>query len=105
MDFIDVTGGSYTALRLEYLYRDVNRETSLLMKSAQPEGGWWSFDAENRKPPGLSLFSGSGQTLLDIVGSIQIGGPGESNLRPNVLRHAIYVCRPVYLPRRAPPNG
>ena len=37
------------ALRMEFFYREMRRETGLLMKGDQPEGGAWNFDAENRK--------------------------------------------------------
>lgn len=36
-------------LRMEYFYRDVRRQTGLLMDADQPEGGQWNYDAENRK--------------------------------------------------------
>ena len=36
-------------LRMEYFYREMRRETGLLMEGADPEGGRWNFDAENRK--------------------------------------------------------
>uniref|UniRef100_UPI0030DB178D cryptochrome/photolyase family protein n=1 Tax=uncultured Marinobacter sp. TaxID=187379 RepID=UPI0030DB178D len=44
-------------LRMEYFYRDMRRQTGLLMTpEGQPEGGQWNFDADNRrkwtgKPP------------------------------------------------------
>jgi deoxyribodipyrimidine photolyase-related protein len=40
--------------RMEFFYREMRRETGLLMKGGEPEGGQWNFDAENRKalPPG-----------------------------------------------------
>ncbi|MDC0659021.1 cryptochrome/photolyase family protein [Leisingera sp. SS27] len=37
-------------LRMEYFYREMRRETGLLMQGDQPEGGKWNFDQENRKP-------------------------------------------------------
>ncbi len=37
-------------LRMEYFYRDMRRQTGLLMNGDKPEGGQWNFDAENRKP-------------------------------------------------------
>jgi deoxyribodipyrimidine photolyase-related protein len=38
-------------LRMEFFYRDMRRETGLLMADPEtPEGGRWNFDAENRKP-------------------------------------------------------
>lgn len=36
-------------LRMEYFYREMRRETGLLMDGAEPEGGRWNYDAENRK--------------------------------------------------------
>lgn len=36
-------------LRMEYFYREMRRETGLLMDGDQPEGGDWNYDAENRK--------------------------------------------------------
>ncbi len=38
--------GSY---RMEFFYREMRRETGLLMEAAGPAGGRWNFDAENRK--------------------------------------------------------
>ena len=43
-------------LRMEYFYRDMRRQTGLLMDGDKPVGGRWNFDAENRKPAGGSLF-------------------------------------------------
>jgi len=43
-------------LRLEFFYREMRRETGLLMRrDGTPEGGQWNFDQDNRKapPPGL----------------------------------------------------
>lgn len=36
-------------LRMEYFYREMRRETGLLMNGSEPEGGAWNFDQENRK--------------------------------------------------------
>jgi deoxyribodipyrimidine photolyase-related protein len=36
--------------RMEFFYREMRRETGLLMAGDEPEGGRWNFDAENRKP-------------------------------------------------------
>ena len=38
-------------LRMEFFYREMRRATGLLMDGAEPAGGRWNFDAENRKPP------------------------------------------------------
>lgn len=43
-------------LRMEYFYREMRRQTGLLMDGNQPEGGRWNFDAENRKPADVDLF-------------------------------------------------
>lgn len=43
-------------LRMEYFYREMRRETGLLMRGDQPEGGKWNFDHENRKPASGGLF-------------------------------------------------
>lgn len=36
-------------LRLEYWYRQLRRQTGLLMDGDRPAGGRWNYDAENRK--------------------------------------------------------
>ena len=36
--------------RMEFFYREMRRETGLLMDGDKPVGGQWNFDAENRKP-------------------------------------------------------
>ena len=43
-------------LRMEYFYRDMRRQTGLLMDGDQPVGGKWNFDAENRKAVNVDLF-------------------------------------------------
>jgi deoxyribodipyrimidine photolyase-related protein len=35
--------------RMEFFYREMRRETGLLMDGQEPEGGRWNFDAENRR--------------------------------------------------------
>jgi deoxyribodipyrimidine photolyase-related protein len=42
-------------LRMEYFYRDMRRQTGLLMNGDEPEGGQWNFDSDNRKPPNGTL--------------------------------------------------
>lgn len=37
-------------LRLEFFYRYLRRRTGILMQDAQPIGGQWNFDRDNRKP-------------------------------------------------------
>jgi deoxyribodipyrimidine photolyase-related protein len=43
-------------LRMEYFYRDMRRQTGLLMDGDKPEGGQWNFDHDNRKPAKDDLF-------------------------------------------------
>jgi deoxyribodipyrimidine photolyase-related protein len=38
------------ALRMEFFYRDMRRQTGFLMEGDEPVGGQWNFDSENRKP-------------------------------------------------------
>jgi deoxyribodipyrimidine photolyase-related protein len=47
--------GDKKQLRMEFFYREMRRETGLLMNGADPEGGAWNYDAENRKPLPKSL--------------------------------------------------
>ncbi len=44
------------ALTMEFFYRQMRRETGLLMDGDEPAGGRWNFDAENRKrlPVGIA---------------------------------------------------
>ena len=37
-------------LRMEFFYRDMRRQTGLLMDGDAPAGGKWNYDPENRKP-------------------------------------------------------
>ena len=41
-------------LRMEYFYRDMRRDTGLLMEDGAPTGGKWNFDHDNRKPRAAS---------------------------------------------------
>ena len=43
-------------LRMEFFYRDMRRQTRLLMQGDEPEGGRWNFDSDNRKPAKADLF-------------------------------------------------
>jgi len=65
-------------LRMEFFYREMRRETGLLMDgNGQPEGGQWNYDQENRKglPKGLAIPprfrvepDAVTQAVLDLVG-------------------------------------
>lgn len=43
-------------LRMEYFYRDMRRQTGLLMDGDKPVGGQWNFDQDNRKAAAPDLF-------------------------------------------------
>ena len=38
------------AFRMEFFYRDMRRQTGLLMDDGAPAGGKWNYDPDNRKP-------------------------------------------------------
>ena len=45
-----IWAGDRKALRMEFFYREMRRETGLLMEAPdQPTGGQWNFDHDNRK--------------------------------------------------------
>ncbi len=54
-DRFQAWAGDRRQLRMEYFYREMRRETGLLMDGSDPVGGQWNFDAENRRglPKGL----------------------------------------------------
>jgi deoxyribodipyrimidine photolyase-related protein len=41
---------------MEWFYREMRRETGLLMEDDKPAGGQWNFDKDNRKPAQPDLF-------------------------------------------------
>lgn len=43
-------------LRMEYFYRDMRRETGLLMDGEKPIGGKWNYDTDNRHPANQGLI-------------------------------------------------
>lgn len=47
--------GSRKQLRMENFYRDMRKQTGLLMEGDKPVGGQWNFDKDNRKPAGDGL--------------------------------------------------
>lgn len=55
-------------LRMEYFYREMRRETGLLMAGDKPEGGKWNYDHDNRKPaPGEIGRAGPMQFTPDAL--------------------------------------
>ncbi len=64
------------AFRMEWFYREMRRETGILMDGGKPVGGDWNFDKENRKalparlvPPRRRRFEpdATTQEVLDLV--------------------------------------
>jgi len=62
-DFANWAGGRQS-LRMEFFYRDMRRQTGVLMQGDQPAGGRWNFDRDNRKrlpkrvvPPKVAAFA------------------------------------------------
>jgi deoxyribodipyrimidine photolyase-related protein len=62
--------------RMEFFYREMRRETGLLMAGDEPEGGQWNYDHDNRKrlpaalvPPSRLRFAPDAITrdVLDLV--------------------------------------
>jgi deoxyribodipyrimidine photolyase-related protein len=47
--------GTRKSLTMEFFYREMRRKSGLLMDGAQPVGGRWNFDADNRKTPPRGL--------------------------------------------------
>lgn len=75
-----------SSLRMEFFYREMRRETGLLMAGTTPEGGRWNFDSDNRKrlprtitPPPRRRFRRSDATraVLDLVATRFAGHFGD----------------------------
>lgn len=69
---------NYKSLRMEYFYREMRRENSILLQGDEPVGGKWNFDHDNREPfsnevviPAHPAFSPDAITLqvIDLVSS------------------------------------
>lgn len=67
------------SFRMEYFYREMRRETGLLMEDGGPIGGQWNFDAENRQslpegyqPPDRLRFAPDDVTR-DVLGLVAEG--------------------------------
>lgn len=59
-DAFDEWAGDRTAFRMEDFYRSQRRRFDVLMDGAEPAGGRWNYDRENREPPPR------GATRLDV---------------------------------------
>jgi len=72
-----------SSYRMEFFYRELRRETRLLMDGEAPAGGQWNFDAENRKrlprgemPPPRRRFAPDAVTR-DVLGLVETRFPGH----------------------------
>ena len=100
--------------RMEFFYREMRRETGLLMKVDQPEGGEWNYDKENRKslPAQQSLPSRlrfePDETTLEVMALVErLHADHFGDLEPfgwavtrkealEALDHFISACLPDY---------
>jgi deoxyribodipyrimidine photolyase-related protein len=100
--------------RMEFFYREMRRETGLLMDGDEPEGGLWNFDKDNRKslptglrPPKRDRFAPDAITrdVLDLVADRFAGHFGDldtfgwavtRNDAFEALDHFITTCLPLY---------
>lgn len=48
-------------LRMEFFYREMRKQTQVLMEDGKPIGGKWNYDADNRKPPAADMVIPSPQ--------------------------------------------
>jgi deoxyribodipyrimidine photolyase-related protein len=100
--------------RMEFFYREMRRETGLLMQGKDPEGGEWNYDKENRKTlptrhslPDRLRFEPDSITLsvMDLVKRHHAGHFGD--IEPfgwavtrtdalEALDHFITACLPHY---------
>ena len=76
---------SRKVLTMEYFYRAMRQRTGVLMDGAEPAGGQWNFDKENRKPATHDLFmpqplafrpDATTQDVLDLVAARFADHPG-----------------------------
>ena len=49
LDRFKAWAGAKKQLRMEFFYREMRRATGLLMEGAEPAGGQWNFDHDNRE--------------------------------------------------------
>ena len=100
--------------RMEFFYREMRRETGLLMQGDKPEGGEWNFDKENRKslparhtPPKRQRFEPDaitrevmglvGRTFADNFGDLEPFGWAVTRADGlEALAHFIDECLPLY---------
>ncbi|MDB5593673.1 MAG: cryptochrome/photolyase family protein [Hyphomicrobiales bacterium] len=100
--------------RMEFFYREMRRETGLLMDGDEPEGGLWNFDKDNRKslpaslrPPKRDRLAPDAitQDVIDLVASRfarhfgDLDTFGWAVTRRDALEaldHFVAACLPLY---------
>jgi deoxyribodipyrimidine photolyase-related protein len=75
------------SLRMEHFYREMRRDTGLLVnEDGEPEGGQWNYDHDNRKPAGQDMFmpklpafqpDETTRTVMALVGERFAGNFGD----------------------------
>lgn len=103
------------ALRMEFFYREMRKRYGILMDGADPVGGKWNYDSENRKPPkgGLDTptpFMPSLDTItLDVITMVKNRFDdhfGEVSTFPYaVTRDAALTCFNDFIENRLPTFG
>ena len=100
--------------RMEFFYREMRRETGLLMEGEEPAGGQWNFDHDNRKalpakikPPQRERFEPD-EITRDVLGMVakrfafhfgDLENFGWAVTRTDALEaldHFIESCLPLY---------
>ncbi len=75
-------------LRMEWFYRDMRRKTGLLMEGAEPAGGRWNFDHDNRKPAKADMLRPRprdfppDQVVEEVLTLVEARFPHFGRLRP-----------------------
>jgi deoxyribodipyrimidine photolyase-related protein len=54
-DLAELFARGQARVTMETFYRKMRRKTGLLMNGAEPAGGAWNYDAENRRPPARGM--------------------------------------------------
>jgi len=101
--------------RMEYFYREMRKQTGLLMDGDAPEGGKWNYDHDNREAapedhefPDIPAFEPDAvtQDVLDLVEAHFAGHVGTVRpFRFGVTRAHALTCLDDFIERRLPNFG
>lgn len=108
----------HSGLRMEFFYREMRKKTGVLMERAQPVGGQWNFDSENRKSfgksgPGLLLSAPQAfppdritSDVIALVSKTFANHPGTlDHFALPVTRHDAKVALDDFVANRLPHFG